>query len=182
MRYLDMQRSIRGNPNENFPREVMELFTLGIGNYTETDVKEAAKALTGWGYIHIFYELPGSTEQKVMDWLHYDRPFTSFTLMPAMHDPTPKTILGKTEAYDGDSFLAVLAHHPATAKHLSKKLWELFVYSNPEPEVVDRIARAFTRSKGDIRKVMHAIVDSREFWSDKSVRKFVKSPVDLCIG
>ncbi len=182
MRYLDMQRSIRGNPNENFAREVMELFTLGIGNYTEQDVKEAARALTGWGYIHIFYELPGNTTQKVNDWLQYDRPFTSFTLMPAMHDPGPKTFLGKTENYDGDSLLAVLAHHPVTAKRICKKLWEHFAYTDPEPAVVDRIAGVFTRSKGDIRKVMYAIVNSNEFWSEKCVRKQVKSPVDLCVA
>ncbi len=182
MRYLDMQRSIRGNPNENFPREVMELFTLGIGNYTEQDVKEAARALTGWGYIHIFWELPGNTEHKVMEWLTYDRPFTSFTEMPAMHDPTPKTFLGKTENYDGNSLLAVLAHHPATAKFISKKLWEYFAYMDPEPEVVDHIAGVFMRSKGDIKKVVRAIVNSNEFWSDKCVRKQVKSPVDLCVA
>jgi len=182
MRYLDMQRSIRGNPNENFAREVMELFTLGIGNYTEKDVKEAARALTGWGYIHIFWELPGNTEHKVKDWMTYECPFASFTHMPAMHDPTPKTFLGKTENYDGDSLLAVLAHHPVTAKRICKKLWEHFAYEDPEPAVVERMANVFTRSKGDIRKVMHAMVASNEFWSEKCVRKQVKSPVDLCVA
>jgi uncharacterized protein (DUF1800 family) len=182
MRYLDMQHSVRGNPNENFPREVMELFTLGLGNYTEDDVKAAAKSLTGWGYIQLFNEFKGDTEHKVMDWLTFDRPFTSFIHMPAMHDPSPKTFLGKTEAYDGDSLLAVLANHPATAKHLGKKLWEYFAYRNPEPAVVDRMAMAFTRSKGDIRKVLRIIVNSKEFWSDKCVRKEIKSPADFCIG
>ena len=182
MRYLDMQHSVRGNPNENFPREVMELFTLGLGNYTESDVKAAAASLTGWGYIQLFNEFRGDVQHKVMDWLTYDRPFTSFIHMPAMHDPSEKTFLGKTATYDGDSLLTVLANHPATAKHLGKKLWEHFAYTNPEPAVIDRIAAVFTRSKGDIRKVLRSIGSSNEFWSDKCVRKMVKSPADLCIG
>lgn len=182
MRYLDMQRSIRGHPNENFAREVMELFTLGIGNYTETDVKEGARAFTGWGYIHIFWELPGNTTSKVQDWVTMGRPFTSFTLMPAMHDPTPKNFLGQTADLDGDGVLKVLANHKVTATHISRKLWEHFAYRNPEPEVVERISHVFSRTNGDIRQVMRAIVASPEFWSDKCVRKQVKSPVDFCIG
>lgn len=181
MRYLDMQRSIRGNPNENFAREVMELFTLGIGNYTEQDVKEAARALTGWGYVHVYYDLPGNAEQKVKDWVTYGRPFSSFTLMPVMHDPTPKTILGKSGDINGDELLVILSRHPATARFLSKKLWEHFAYADPEPAVIEKIAKVFSRSDGDIKTVLRAIVNSPEFWSKKCVRQRVKSPVDLFI-
>jgi uncharacterized protein (DUF1800 family) len=181
MRYLDMSRSVRGNPNENFAREVMELFTLGIGNYTEDDVKEAARALTGWGYVHTFWELPGNSDDKLKDSLKYGRPFSSFAWMPALHDPSPKKILGKESEFDGEGLLVVLADHPATARHICRKLWEFFAYPNPEDGVVDRLVKTFHRSKGDISEVMLAIGRSREFQSDKALRAIVKSPVDLCI-
>jgi len=182
MRYLDMQRSMRGNPNENFAREVMELFTLGIGNYTETDVKEAARAFTGWGYVHIFWELPGNTDAKVHDWLAFGRPFSSFTLMPAMHDPLPKKLLGVAGQIDGDKALEIMAKHPATARRICKKLWEHFAYENPEPAVIEKLSSVYRHTNGNIASVMHAVVDSPEFWSDRCVRKLVKSPVDLCIS
>jgi len=182
MRYLDMQRSMRGHPNENFAREVMELFTLGIGNYTEADVKEASRAFTGWGYIHIFWELPGNTTSKVDEWVAYGRPFSSFTLMPAMHDPTPKKLLGVTGQIDGDKALEIMAKHPATERRICKKLWEHFAYENPEPAVLDRLSGVYRHTNGNINAIMHAIVDAPEFWGDKCVRKLVKSPVDLCVA
>jgi uncharacterized protein (DUF1800 family) len=181
MRYLDMQRSIRGHPNENFAREVMELFTLGIGNYTEDDVKAASRALTGWGYLNIFYELPGNTESKLRDWITIGRPFSTFTLMPAMHDPGPHTLLGVTGDIDGDKALEIMAHHQVTAKRTCKKIWEHFAYENPEDHVVERLARTYTHTNGDIRAVFHDMVGSSEFWSENCVRKLVKSPVDLFV-
>jgi uncharacterized protein (DUF1800 family) len=182
MRYLDMERSINGHPNENFAREVMELFTLGIGNYTEEDVKAASHAFTGWGYIHIFWELPGNTTTKVDGWLTYRRPFTSFTSMPAMHDPAPKTFLGEHGPLDGDETLNRLAKHPATAKRICRKLWEHFAYEKPDSGVVDRLVRVYDRTNGNTRAILHAIADAPEFWSEKCVRRQVKSPVDLCVA
>jgi len=181
MRYLDMERSMRGEPNENFAREVMELFTLGIGNYTEKDVKEMARALTGWGYVNTFWEMPGNSDQKMKTSLKYGRPFASFITLPSMWDDGPKTILGKTAAMNGDDALAHLARQDATARYIAGKLWTFFAYEDPEPHVVDRVAKAFTRSKGKIRPVLYEIARMPEFWSPKCVRTMVKSPVDLCI-
>jgi uncharacterized protein (DUF1800 family) len=182
MRYLDLQRSLVGSPNENFAREVMELFTMGIGNYTEKDVKEAARALTGWSYVNMYYEFPGNNERKLKDSLVYQRPFSAFALMPTMHDQSPKTILGQTDFFDGDKFLETLANHPQTAKHMCTKLWTYYAYPHPEPQVVERLVDVWQKTDGEIKHVLFAIARSPEFWSDKCIRKKIKSPADLAIG
>jgi len=182
MRYLDLQRSLVGNPNENFAREVMELFTLGIGNYTETDVKEAAKAFTGWSYVDMFYEFPGPNEKRLKEGMANRRPFSAFCWMPAMHDSTPKKILGKTDFFDGDSFLEHLASQRQCARFMCKKLWSFYAYSNPDPELVEQLADEWQRSGGDIKHMLFTIARHPEFWSDKCVGNKVKSPADLCVG
>ncbi len=181
MRYLDMDRAIKGKPNENFAREVMELFTLGIGNYTEEDVQNAARALTGWGFINTFWELPGDSTAKMKESIKYQRPFCSFTYLPQFRDSTPKTILGKTADFDGNQLIALLAKHPKTADNLCRKLWEFFAYPNPEPEVVRRLAGVYQRTDGDIREVVRSIAKSKEFYSEKAHLALVKCPVDYVI-
>ena len=182
MRYLDLQRSLVGSPNENFAREVMELFTMGIGNYTEKDVKEAARAFTGWSYVNMFNEFPGKNAKRLKDSLTFNRPFSAFALMPAMHDQSPKTILGETDFFDGDRFLELLAAQPQTARHMCTKLWTYYAYADPEPEVVDRLAEVWKKTGGEIKHVLFAIARSPEFYSDKCLRRKVKSPADLCIA
>lgn len=182
MRYLDMNRQVRGVPNENFAREVMELFTLGIGHYSENDVQEASRAFTGWGFNELFWELPGNTEQKLRESIKYDRPFAAFYNSPAMHDPTPKTILGKTAPYDGDEFLDMLAAHPQTARTLCAKLWTYFAYDDPEPKVVNDLAAVWKKTDGDILAVVDALTKRPEFYSDRCVRSRVKCPVDLVVS
>ncbi|MFZ4507643.1 MAG: DUF1800 domain-containing protein [Fimbriimonas sp.] len=181
MRYLDLQRAYRGHPNENFAREVMELFTLGIGNYTEKDIQEASRALTGWSYVHLYYEFPGNNDVKLRESLKYERPFAAFAYLEAMRDPTEKTILGKKGDIDGYELLQMLAEHPITAKNISRKMWELLVYPDPAPQLVDRIAKVFLKSKGDIKAVLYAMAKQPEFWSEKAERAIVKSPVDFVI-
>lgn len=182
MKYLDMNRQVRGVPNENFAREVMELFTLGIGNYTEDDVQEASRAYTGWGFNDIYWELPGNGEQKFRDSMKYDRPFAAFYYSPAMHDPTPKKVLGKTEAYDGDSLLEMLAEHPQTARYICGKLWTYFAYENPEPNVLKGLTDTWKRTKGNITAVMDEMTKRPEFYSEKCVRTRVACPIDIVIA
>ncbi|CAN5423850.1 hypothetical protein BH11ARM2_BH11ARM2_33610 [soil metagenome] len=182
MRYLDMQRSLRGRPNENFAREVMELFTLGIGNYTEDDVKAVSRALTGWGYVDTYYEMGGTATDRLKEAIRDDRPFSSFAYMPPMHDPSSKTILGKTAHWNGDGVIQALAEHPATAHHLARKLWSFYAYADPEPAVVERIASAFHKSGGNIAHALMTIAKSPEFWSEKCVRRMAKSPLDYTLG
>lgn len=181
MKYLDLDRNLRGAPNENFAREVMELFTLGIGNYSEHDVQEVARSLTGWGYMDIYWQLPGEAKDRIKDSIAKKRPFSSFTYAPGMHDEDPKTVLGKTANFNGEDVLRLLARHPITARRISKKLWEFFAYENPEPSVLDRLEAKFITTQGDVRQVLYAMVQSPEFWGEKCVRQLVKSPLDLCV-
>lgn len=179
MRYLDMERAVSGRPNENFARELMELFTLGIGSYTESDVKELARALTGWGYLNAFWEMPGNTEQKLLEAMDHGRLFASFIEMPALRDPKPKTILGQARDWSGDDAVRMLARRPETARHLALKLWAFFGSDQEEPAAVARIAAAFERSGGDIKATLRAMAACPEFWSERTV---TKSPADFCIG
>ena len=183
MKFLDMNRQVRGVPNENFAREVMELFTLGIGHYSEDDVQAASRALTGWGYNELFWDLPGANaEQKLRDAIRYDRPFAASYVAPAMHDPSPKTILGRTAAYDGDSFLEMLAAHPQTARHVCGKLWAYFAYDDPEPAVLNALVGVWRHTGGDTLAIMDEITRRPEFYSSRCVRTRVKCPADLVVG
>ena len=182
MKYLDMDRAFKGHPNENFAREVMELFTMGIGNYTENDVQEVSRALTGWGYIDTFYESGKNNTERLMALYRDRRTASTFCLMPAMRDAEPKTILGQTKDFDGDQVLEMLANRPETAKFICHKLWEFFAYENPEPTVIDKISGVFLKSKGNIKQVMMSIATAPEFYSDKCFLKGYKSPADYIIG
>src|SRR5215213_4963316 len=113
IRWLDLQTNRKGAPNENYARELMELFTLGVGNYTEDDVDEVARAYTGWS----------------------TTPEGAFIFRRMQHDFGTKTILGQTGDFDGDGVSDLLAAHPATARFMASKLFRFFAYANPEPEV-----------------------------------------------
>jgi uncharacterized protein (DUF1800 family) len=182
MRYLDMERAFKGRPNENFAREVMELFTMGIGNYSETDVKEVARALTGWGFIDTFWEGGKDNTERLMTLYRDKRPSGAFCLMPSMRDSEPKTILGQTKDFDGDQVLDMLAIRPETALFICHKLWEFFGYTNPDEALVARLASVFTKTGGDIKQVMYAIARSPEFFSEACYLKHYKSPADFVIG
>lgn len=183
VKYLDNDSNLKDNPNENFAREVMELFTLGKGNYTEKDIQEAARAFTGWGIRYYIFELGGDKIQESMrQVINANRPTTAFCLTPDFHDTGTKTILGKTQSFDGDQVLNMLAEHPATARNICKKLWEFFAYSNPEPAIIERLAAVFNATKGEIKPVLFEIARSPEFFSDKAIRKNIKSPADFTIS
>jgi uncharacterized protein (DUF1800 family) len=182
MRYLDMNRSARGNPNENFAREIMELFTLGIGNYSEQDVKEAARAFTGWGYIHTYWELPGDATSKLRDRIQYDRPFSSFAYMPALRDPSPKTILGITKDWTGEDLVRFLSRHPKTAEFISGKLWQFFGSNVRNEAVIARMAATFRKSGGDILKTVRTMAESPEFFAPDVVGIKPKTPADYVVG
>lgn len=182
MRYLDMERAFKGRPNENFAREVMELFTMGIGNYTEKDIQEAARALTGWGMMDTYWEGGKDNTERLMTLYRDKRPAGAFCLFPAMRDSGEKTILGTTKDFDGDSLIDFLCARPETANHITKKLWEFFAYPDPEPEVQKRLSDTFVKSGGDVKKVLFAIARSPEFFSDKCVMKHYKSPADYVVG
>lgn len=183
MRWLDNDTNVKKNPNENFARELLELFTLGIGNYTEKDVKEVARAFTGW---FIFYTVsPGfgqSIEEQVREAVLQGRSITHFAVNPEAHDNDEKTIFGKKGNFDGGQVLDILAEHPKTASFITRKLWEWFAYPNPEKHIQEKLERAYFDGKYEIKKILEAMVETDEFWSSKCVRRRIKSPVDFSIA
>ena len=159
--YLDTAANRSGQPNENFAREVMELFTLGEGHYTESDVKEAARAFTGW-----------SIERETF----------AFRFRPFVHDQGIKTVLGRTGNFDGDQVLDILLAQPATAEFVTAKLWREFISPKPDPVEVARIARSFRTSGYSIQVALRAILTSDAMYAANNRASLVKSPVDLIVG
>jgi uncharacterized protein (DUF1800 family) len=159
--YLDSASNRKGSPNENFAREVMELFTLGEGHYTERDIKEAARAFTGWGV---------------------DRDTGAFVFRSAVHDDGEKTVLGRTGNFDGDAVLDILLAQPQTAEYLVAKLWREFVSPQPDEREVKRIAARFRDSGYDIRTAVRELLVSEAFYAGANRGALIKSPVDLVVG
>ncbi len=159
--YLDNASNRKGQPNENFAREVMELFTLGEGNYGEQDIKEAARAFTGWGID------PASGE---------------FVFRRQAHDEDVKTVLGRSGNFDGDAVLDILLAQPQTAEFIVAKLWREFVSPNPDPVEVTRIARVFRDHRYDIQVALRALLVSDAFYAPQHRATLVKSPIDLIVG
>ncbi|WP_081544462.1 DUF1800 domain-containing protein [Chromobacterium haemolyticum] len=158
MRYLDTANNRKGQPNENFAREVMELFTLGEGHYSEQDIREAARAFTGWG-------------------LDRDERFVN---RPRLHDDGDKLIFGQRGNFDGDAVLDLLLRQPATAEFITAKLWKAFVSPKPDPAAVKRLAGGFRNSRYEIKPLLRALLLSPQFWSSQG--QLVKSPLELTIG
>jgi uncharacterized protein (DUF1800 family) len=159
--------SEKEGPNENYGREILELHTLGVdGGYTQKDVEEVARCFSGWGVSGS----DGTFEFKL------DR-----------HDKGAKTVLGVRipsggGIKDGEKVLDILARHPATARHVSRKLCQRFVADDPPAALVERAARVFTESDGDIRRVVETIVTSPEFYSPKAYRAKIKSPFEFAVS
>jgi uncharacterized protein (DUF1800 family) len=168
--WLDNQQNVAGKPNENFAREVMELFTLGIGHYTEKDVQEAARAFTGWSVNR--GKKPASADQLATG---------AFINRSRFHDPTEKTVLGLTGRLDGDQVLNHLCDMPQTAETITTKLIQWFVMPSPEDGYVARMTRVFRDEKLEIKPLLRAIMKSPEFYSEEAVRSIAKSPVDFVI-
>jgi uncharacterized protein (DUF1800 family) len=159
--YLDAARNTRNRPNENFAREVMELFTLGEGKYAESDIREAARAFTGWSVA------PDSGE---------------FIRRQAQHDTGEKTVLGRTGAFDGAAVLDILLEQPSTAEFIVAKLWREFVSPLPDAAEVRRIAAAFRERRYDIAVALRELLTAQAFWAPEHRGVLIKSPVDFLVG
>jgi uncharacterized protein (DUF1800 family) len=166
--WLDNQENLKGHANENFAREVMELFTLGIGHYTEKDVQEAARAFTGW-----------SVRRGSQDFRRGIR--AQFQFRPLMHDSGEKTVLGKTGNLEGEDVLNLLCEMPRTSEYLTEKIWNWFVWPNPDAATITPFAKRFRDSGLDVASLLKDIMRSSEFYSPRAVRTVVKNPVDFCI-
>jgi uncharacterized protein (DUF1800 family) len=185
----------QGGLNENYAREVMELHTLGVdGGYTQSDVTQAARVLTGWTIAPMGDNGYGSAIKTLMDKVGEStlekRGFVhdgDFVFMPTRHDNGEKVVLGKRFPANGGyeegvELLSMLAHHPATAKFISKKLATRFVNDNPSAQLVDRMAKTFIKTNGDIKQVMISMVTAPEFWNKDALREKTKSPFELAIS
>jgi uncharacterized protein (DUF1800 family) len=160
LRYLDSASNRKGRPNENFARELMELFTLGEGHYTEQDVKEVARAFTGWSL----------------------GPEGEFMFRPALHDDGPKTVFGREGRFGGGEVLDLLLERPETATLIARKLWIEFVSPQPVPAEVSRIAAALRSSGYDIRAALRVLFNADAFYAPANRGVLIKSPVDLVVG
>lgn len=159
--WLDQAQSRKEHPNENFAREVMELFALGEGHYTEKDITEGARALTGWTY---------------------DRLNQEFVERPRIHDEGSKTILGQTGDFNGDDFLRIIVGQPQAARFITAKIWNFFAGEDPSAELTTALAELFRKSGGNFKPVMRAIFQSEEFYADNIIHNQVKSPVQWLVG
>jgi len=159
--YLDNARSRKEAPNENFAREVMELFTLGEGHYGERDIKEAARAFTGW-----------SIEPSTGEYRY--RPF--------FHDAGEKTVLGRSGHFGGDEVLDILLARPEAAEFVVGKLWREMVSPTPDPAQVKRLAAVFRDARYEVKSLLRAMLLSDAFWAPENRASLIKSPVDLVVG
>lgn len=158
--FLNNNQNRKDHPNENFAREVMELFTMGRGNYSENDVKEAARAFTGWTA-----NLKGE-----------------FVLRKQFHDYGQKTVLGKSGNFDGDEVLDILLNQKQTARYITTKLYRYFVNENVDADKIEWLSGRFYQSGYDIAALMQDMFTSDWFFSEKNIGVRIKSPVELLVG
>jgi uncharacterized protein (DUF1800 family) len=170
--FLDGKDNVSGNPNENFARELLELYTLGEGHYTEQDIQEAARAFTGWSI---------QRNGKIIE-ATGDEMLPSYRFRPGQHDTGVKTVLGVTGNLDGTDVIDILLKQPQHARFLCKKLWEWYAYPNPEETVLRLLTSTYISSGYEIKPVLKAIFTSDEFYSAKGARVLYKSPVDFAIS
>ncbi len=159
--YLDGVRSVARQPNENFARELLELFTLGEGRYSEADIRNAARAFTGWSI---------------------DRETGRFVNRTQSHDDGEKAFLGQTGRFGGDDILNILLAQPRTAETIVEKLWREFVSMKPDPAEVKRLAGLFRSGGYEMKPLLRALFLSSAFRDPANRASLIKSPVDLIVG
>jgi uncharacterized protein (DUF1800 family) len=177
--YLDNSENLNATPNENYGRELMELFSMGVGNYTEQDVKEAARAFTGWTF-----------RQPVPVFPHGSHP-TEFEYREQDHDDSIKTLLGETGRLNGEDVVDTIVRQPATARFVSRHLYNFFVADEPpvptwnevpprDPDAIETLVDNYFESGGEIRSMLRVLFNS-DFFRDARFQR-VKSPVELVVG
>ncbi|HZY99095.1 MAG TPA: DUF1800 domain-containing protein [Candidatus Baltobacteraceae bacterium] len=159
--YLNGNTNVAAHPNENYARELMELFTLGVGHYTEDDVRESARAWTG---------------------LRFDRFAQTVWFSDAQHDQGTKTFLGRSGDFNGDDVVNIIFAQPQCARFFAASLLSYFVYNDPEPELIDGVAALLRKYDFELAPVMSAIFRSNVFYSDRAYRALVKSPTEFIVG
>lgn len=167
--WLDLQDDRKGKVNENFAREVMELFTLGVGHYTEQDVHESGRAYTGYSF-----RRQRDSQSPIIKFPFKFRRF--------LHDDGDKTIFGKTGNFDGDAVIDMICDRPRCSEYIVWKMWSFFGYENPEDSLVQKYAEIFRNNHLEIKPLLKAILLGDEFYSSKAERAVFKNPCDVCIA
>jgi hypothetical protein len=157
--FLDAGVNVKGASNENFAREIMELFTMGVGNYSEKDIREAARAFTGWNYVDL-----------------------KFVVNKDQHDDGEKTFLGKTGRFDGVDVIDIIMQQPATADYIAGKLYRYFVREDLSPALQKQLGALLREGHYDITPFLEKIFLSRDFYSPASVGTQLKGPVQLAVS
>jgi uncharacterized protein (DUF1800 family) len=159
--WLDANSNVKGRPNENYAREVMELFSLGVGQYTEKDIREAARAFTGW-------RTDGSR----------------FMVDARFHDGGPKTVLGQTGPWDGGDVVRIVLEQPAAARFLVRKLYHFLISERavPPDSLLEPLCASFRATDYDIAALVRTMLSSRHFYSDYAFRQRIKGPVEYVLG
>lgn len=160
--YLDGSKNVKGSPNENFARELLELFTLGRGQYRESDIKAAAIAFTGWGT---------------------DRNRGTYVYDASKHDSRRITFMGRTGSFSGDQLIDIILEKPRVGEHIAEKFWKEFISdSHPDPRYIKRWGAVFRNSNYNIKALLSEVLNSDAFWDKKYKGTLTKSPVDLVVG
>ncbi|MBZ5578276.1 MAG: DUF1800 domain-containing protein [Acidobacteriia bacterium] len=157
--FLDAGVNVKGASNENFAREIMELFTMGVGHYTEKDIREAARAFTGWNYVDL-----------------------KFVVNQDQHDDGEKTFLGRTGRFDGVDVIDIIMQQPATADYIAGKIYRYFVRQDLSPELQKQLGAVLRQHKYEIAALLETIFLSRDFYSPASVGTRIQSPVELAVS
>jgi hypothetical protein len=157
--FLDAGVNVKGAANENFAREIMELFTMGVGNYTEQDIREAARAFTGWNYVDL-----------------------KFVVNKDQHDEGVKTFLGKTGRFDGVEVIDIIMQQPVTADYIAGKIYRYFVREDLSPALQKQLGAVLRDSNYNVATLMEKIFLSRDFYSQASVGTQIKGPVQLAVS
>ena len=157
--YLDAGENVKGRPNENFGREILELFTMGVGNYTETDIREASRAFTGWTHAGL-----------------------DFIVQPELHDTGAKTFLGRTGTYGGVEIIDIILDRDVTAQFIAAKLYRFFVRDDPPPELVAELGALLRRYDYELSPLLTTIFRSRDFYGPAAYATQIKSPVHLVVS
>ncbi len=166
LRYLDNDKNTKDHPNENFARELMELFCMGVGNYTEKDIQESARAFSGW------------TTKKT------DRSdaASEFVFRHQQHDAGTKTFLGQSGNFEGQDIVQIIVKHQATPKHVLKKIWAFFVNEKIPENVSQELVAVWQKTNGNMREILRAVFTSQDFYASENRLALIKSPIEFVVG
>ena len=186
MLYLNTIESTKEHPNENYARELMELYSMGEGNYSEDDVRESARAFTGWRLTRPSRERPpeGLSEEERGEFLDqmWGAWEPEFRIEARLHDTGAKTFLGRSGNFNGEDIVAIIMEQPATGGFITRRLFSELAYWDPDEDTVEALVKVWDASNHSVPAVVRAILVSDEFYSKRAYRSLVRSPIEFMVG